>query len=501
MCKKEEEYVIESLTFIDFFSGIGGFRKGLELCGMTCKGHCEIDKYADKSYRAIFDIKEDEWYAEDITKVKGEELPRVNIWTAGFPCQDISVSGKQRGLAGERSSLFFEIIRLLKSKNTEDRPEWLIFENVKNLFSVNKGWDFATILTSLAEVGYNIEYGLLNSKFHSVPQNRERVYIVAYRHFRADSRRKVFPVRASDAKALIQLIGGRQGDRVYDSKGISCTLTATGGGFGGRTGMYFIDLCKGKPTLTENARCIKARYDNGISNLSADKSGVLCLSADCSERTNEILPIKFQKGNPKINDKGISNCISAGYNKSGVNNRGEATGVFYGCRAVLTPDREKKRQNGRRFKECGEPAFCLTAQDKHGVYLCSCSDCEHAMPIKNATKKGYAEAKCNDVINLAFPDSKTRRGRVSKGCTQTLDTSCNQGIALSGCGRIRKLTPRECFRLQGFSDEMFDKAAAVNSDSQLYKQAGNSVTIPVVYAVGSRIIAIEKELMLTQEVA
>lgn len=104
---EKEEYVIENLTFIDFFSGIGGFRKGLELCGMTCKGHCEIDKYADKSYRAMFDIKEDEWYAEDITKVKGEELPRVNIWTAGFPCQDISVSGKQRGLAGERSSLFF----------------------------------------------------------------------------------------------------------------------------------------------------------------------------------------------------------------------------------------------------------------------------------------------------------------------------------------------------------------------------------------------------------
>lgn len=330
---------------------------------MTCKGHCEIDKYADKSYRAMFDIKEDEWYAEDITKVKGEELPRVNIWTAGFPCQDISISGKQRGLAGERSSLFFEIIRLLKSKNTEDRPEWLIFENVKNLFSVNKGWDFATILTSLAEVGYNIEYGLLNSKFHSVPQNRERVYIVAYRHFRADSRRKVFPVRASDAKALIQLIGGRQGDRVYDSKGISCTLTATGGGFGGRTGMYFIDLCKGKPTLTENARCIKARYDNGISNLSADKSGVLCLSAD----SNQVLSIE------------------------NINNRNK-----------------------------------------------------------------------NSVIRY---------------------------------GRIRKLTPRECWRLQGFSDEMFDKAAAVNSDTQLYKQAGNGVTIPVVYSVGSRIAEIEKNLI------
>ncbi len=98
-------------------------------------------------------------------------------------------------------------------------------------------------------------------------------------------------------------------------------------------------------------------------------------------------PSSFVKGNPKINDKGISNCISAGYSKSGINNRGEATGVFYGCRAVLTPDRENKRQNGRRFKECGEPAFCLTAQDKHGVFLCACNKCEHALPIKNATKK------------------------------------------------------------------------------------------------------------------
>ncbi len=90
---------------------------------------------------------------------------------------------------------------------------------------------------------------------------------------------------------------------------------------------------------------------------------------------------------------------------------------------------------------------------------------------------------------------------MSKGCSQTLDTSCNQGVALSGCGRIRKLTPRECFRLQGFSDEMFDKAAAVNSDSQLYKQAGNSVTISVVYSIGKRISAIERELMHTQNAA
>ena len=213
----------EPMTFLDFFSGVGGFRKGFELCGMVCKGHCEIDKFADRSYRAIHDVKEDEWYGEDITKTKPADLPRVNLWAGGFPCQDISVSGRQRGLAGKRSSLFFEIVRLLKGTPADDRPEWLVLENVKNLLSVNRGWDFATVLHSLAEIGYHIEYGLLNSRFHGVPQNRERIYLVAYRHFRAEGGRKVFPVTAGDGKTLIQLIGGTQGKRVYDPTGIDTT--------------------------------------------------------------------------------------------------------------------------------------------------------------------------------------------------------------------------------------------------------------------------------------
>lgn len=381
------------MTFLDFFSGIGGFRKGLELCGMVCKGHCEIDKYAERSYRAIFDIKEDEWYGNDITKVRAEELPRVDLWCGGFPCQDVSVSGKQRGLAGARSGLFFEVVRLLQSTPSEERPNWIILENVKNLLSINRGWDFAAVLIALSDLGYHIEYGLLNSKFHGVPQNRERVYIVAYRHFRADSGRKVFPVTAGDSKALIRLIDGTQGKRVYDAAGIGCTLTASSGGFGGKTGLYFIDLTAGNPRLTETAHCIKAKYTSGVTNRRSDNSG-----------------------------------------------------VYYGCRAVISPDRTHIRQNGRRFKECGEPAYCLTTMDKHGVMLCDCTVCE--------------KSETDAVV----------------------------------CGRIRRLTPRECWRLQGFGDDMFDRAASVNSDSQLYKQAGNSVTIPVVYAVGQRITEIQNEL-------
>ena len=218
------ESLRSNITFIDFFSGIGGFRAGLEACGMHCNGHCEIDKYANLSYRAIFNVKEDEWFANDIRAVRPEEIPRAEIWTAGFPCQDISVAGSQRGLNGKRSGLFFEIVRLIKGKNAEDKPQWVILENVKNLLSVNKGWDFTTILHTLATLGYNCQYGLLNSRNYGVPQNRERIYIVAYRHSGASSPRKIFPLTGSDGKTLMQLIGGMQGQRVYSPEGTSVLI-------------------------------------------------------------------------------------------------------------------------------------------------------------------------------------------------------------------------------------------------------------------------------------
>jgi len=140
---------------------------------------------------------------------------------------------------------------------------------------------------------------------------------------------------------------------------------------------------------------------------------------------------------------------------------------------VLTPNRLEKRQNGIRFKEDGEPMFTLTGQDRHGVM------------VKEATKLGFTIATEGDSINFEQPNSLTRRGRVGKGVAQTLTTSCNQAT-LDGY-RIRKLTPKECFRLQGFPDEYFERAKTVNSDSQLYKQAGNSVTVNVIYEIAKRL--------------
>ncbi len=403
-----------NMTFLDFCAGIGGFRLGLELAGHKCIGFCEKDKFAVKSYKAMFDT-EGEWYANDVTELRSEEIPKADIWCFGFPCQDISVAGKQRGLRGKRSGIYFSIIDLIKGKaEEEDKPTYLLIENVKNLLSINNGFDFATVLSELDQAGYDTLWQVLNSKDFGVPQNRERVFIIA--NLRSRGRREILPLSRENTAALKQIIGGMQGYRVYDSDGVSATLVGNAGGVGAKTGLYFIDQSTTKTQITDTSRCITSRYTAGVVNRTAMNSGVL-----------EAYPI-------------------------------------------LTPDREEKRQNGRRMKNADEPMFTLTGQDRHGV------------AIKNATKKGYAEADIGDGIYLNFPNSTTRRGRVGKGIAGTLDTSCAVGT-LDKNYRIRRLTPKECFRLQGFSDELFQKAKAVNSDAQLYKQAGNAVTVNVAYAV------------------
>lgn len=121
------------MYFLDFFAGIGLFRLGLEQAGWTCKGHCEIDKYANMSYQAMHRIKEGEWFEEDITKVSAQSLPDVDLWTGGFPCQDVSMAGERRGLYGERTGLFFEFVRLLRERG-DHKPRWLILKMLRESF-------------------------------------------------------------------------------------------------------------------------------------------------------------------------------------------------------------------------------------------------------------------------------------------------------------------------------------------------------------------------------
>lgn len=418
---------MKTLTFIDFFSGIGGFRRGLELAGMKCVGFCEKDKFAVRSYRAMYDT-EGEWYGEDITKLRPDDIPQADVWTAGSPCQNVSIAGGRSGLHGERSGLFFQFADLLKGKAEENKPEWIILENVKGLLSSHAGWDFLEYLAELVEAGYDVEWQVFNSKDYGVPQNRERVYTIG--HLRTRGGREVLPVGAESCGNLKQVIGGMQGYRVYDPSGVSATLVGEAGGVGAKTGLYLVDQNNTDPKITDTARCLTSRYTAGMSGRTAQRSAVL-----------KVYP-------------------------------------------MLTPDRVEKRQNGRRMKECNEPMFTLTGVDRHGVLE------ESELRLRSAVKSGFETARPGDAVDLAYPNSDTRRARVGHGFSHALSCSGNVGAVVwnGHVARIRRLTPRECFRLQGFTDDLFEKAAAVNSDAQLYKQAGNGVTVNVVYAIGKKIV-------------
>ena len=459
----------------------------MELAGHECVGFCEFDKFATASYISMHLLTEEqrktledipikkrqkeilkeeyrngEWYANDIRRVYAGDIPKADCWCFGFPCQDISVAGKQAGFQGNRSSLFFRVMYLVGQLKEEDKPTYLFIENVKNLLSVNGGWDFARLLIEMEQWGYDAEWQVLNSKDFGVPQNRERCFIIG--HLRSRSSAEVFPIKGTDRENSVSLnlfgcLNGRnsQRDRVYSGDGLAPTISTKPGG------------------NTE----------------------------------------------PKI------------------------------AIPVLTPDRAEKRQNGRRFKEDGEPMFTLTSQDRHGVAIDPLGvlrnvrteygkeirkdyesgklnisrheflaneiredgiantlstvqkDDQLAVKIAEATKQGYSECRVGiDAVNLSVPGSKTRRGRVGKEVANTLDTSCNQGIFVKVSDEltvyavwyekyqcyiaIRKLTPKECFRLQGWSDDYFEKAQFVNSDSQLYKQAGNGVTVTVIEAIARK---------------
>ncbi|HDR4683587.1 TPA: DNA (cytosine-5-)-methyltransferase [Bacillus cereus] len=177
------------MRFIDFFGGVGMMRIGLEQAGHDCVGYVEWNKYARRTYAAIHDT-EGEFNGIDIKDVHGTDLPKSDIWAAGFPCTDISIAGRQRGLAGEQSGLFTEVIRLLGEVEESEKPSYLLFENVDNTLSVNKGWDFARILVDMDERGYDAQWKVVSSTELGIPQRRHRIFIVGY--LRGSGVRRVF---------------------------------------------------------------------------------------------------------------------------------------------------------------------------------------------------------------------------------------------------------------------------------------------------------------------
>ena len=353
------------MKFLDLFAGIGGFRLGMESAGHECVGFCEIDKFARKSYKAIHDTR-GEIELHDITTVSDESIRRigrVDIICGGFPCQAFSIAGARRGFEDTRGTLFFEIARFASIL----RPKLLFLENVKGLLNHDKGNTFKTIIGALDELGYDVEWQVLNSKNFGVPQNRERVFIVG--HLRGQCTRNIFPI-------------GRESQSISSQSVVKIgNVNPSGNGMNGE--VYQADGLA--PTLTTN--------------------------------------------------------------------KGEGQKIAI---PVLTPDRAEKRQNGRRFKTDGEPMFTLTAQDRHGVV------------VENEIKKfGTIEPNFNQ-----------------SGVVYETDGIAPTIRAYQGGGLEPKIIQRGHGYNQGGEHDIAPTLTSNSyheSNSQLYKQAGNSVTVAEIW--------------------
>ncbi|RSI61216.1 Modification methylase BanI [Streptococcus mitis] len=417
------------MKFLDLFAGIGGFRLGMESAGHECIGFCEIDKFARASYKAIHDTK-GEIELHDITAVSDESIRRigrVDIICGGFPCQAFSIAGNRRGFEDTRGTLFFEIARFASIL----RPKYLLLENVKGLLNHDGGATFETILGALDELGYNVEWQILNSKDFGVPQNRERVFVIG--HLRGECTRRVFPLSKS----------------------------------------------------CQQANSIKKQYSNTITTRYGNSQGAGAYIVESkSQKVRSI-------GNIHPSGNGMNGEVyeSAGLAPTLTTNKGEGQKIAI---PVLTPDCTDKRQNGRRCKSNEEPVFTLTTQDKHGILIAGklpgnhdqnsrVYDTNGLAPTLSTMQGGGQEPK---IIQRGHGYNQGGEHDIAPTLTRN---SYQENNYLSDGFRIRKLTPRECWRLQGFPDWAFDKAQEVNSNSQLYKQAGNSVTVNVIGAIAKEL--------------
>ena len=404
------------MKFLDLFACVGGIRLGMEQAGHECVGWVEWDKFARKSYVAIHK-PDNEFTEKDVNNVKSDGLPRADCWCFGFPCQDISVAGKQGGFTnGKRSSLFFKVTGLIRELKEEDKPSYLFIENVKNLLSINKGWDFTKLLIEMDEIGYDVEWDVLDSA-EVVPQHRERIFIVG--HLRGRRTRKVFPIIRKNGETTesnaIKVIGntsntGYRSENVLDPTGISTTL------------------------MSRDYKGPKQVAIKQVGNISNSKSF---------------------NGNPQ-------------------------TGRVYGTDGI-SPTLSTMQGGGQ------EPKI-LYSDDEIKQVASSVEKYANAIrpnanPIVRITSEknirgSRQDNKKSGLSELQFTNPNNESNTVT---ASHAPKTWNKNL------RIRKLTPLECWRLQGFPDWAFERAKQAGlSDSQLYKQAGNSVTVPVIKAIAEK---------------
>lgn len=489
---------------------------------------CEFDKFAAKSYCAIHHV-DSELNLGDITQVDEKEIADFNMMSWGFPCTDISVAGKQQGFIDEngektRSGMYYEGIRILQEK----KPALSIIENVKNLTSKKFKAEFETVLTDLEDAGYNTYWQVLNAKNYGIPQNRERVFIVSIRKD-LDNGQFKFPEPFDNGVRLKDLLEDHVDEKFYVSDNKALKMIQSMDAITKETILQNdicpIDKSYNGSQCKDTANCITSREDRGISNHASEGTAI----AENTLHQIGHISNSNSAGNRVYDSKNIARTITGTAGGGGAK-----TGLYQ-----IPIDAAKQ---GEEY--CGEIhyAHTLLARDYKGFS----NQKNNAVLVKQATKKGYIECDIGGVADLSFPESKTRRGRVqddghtsptitaaetgvcriestenishaawkqqmyarfiedadgyvsgvhtnqskSFGCkpplkevSRTLKANAYDAGVVQGI-RVRKLTPKECFRLMGFSDEAFDAAQSAGiSNSQLYKQAGNSIVTDVLYYI------------------
>ena len=513
------------------FSGIGAFEKAMENLEIDFKitSYCEINKYSSCAYAAIHGISED-LNLGDISQVKSEDIPYFNLLTWGFPCQDISIAGKQAGIkVGTRSGLYYEGYRILKDR----LPKYSIIENVKNLTQKGHKEEFAMILEDLEGLGYKNYWKVLNAKDFGVPQNRERVFIVSIlgdgdfefpEGFDSGIRLKDILEEDIDEKYYVseKVLKGfvektpnfgyinqdTQSSKVISENGLSQSLCAGTHGYCNgyiknepvRVGGLF-DTEKGKhqageiwdkegvaPTLTTmqggyrqpSIICaVRGRYEEDGSikqHLEPQKNGT----------TNTITTV--QKDNYVLEPK----------EKMGRMGR-QAVETYNDHRNELEVGDTLNPFNKNISKSQLSPTITTRPEGFKTAIITVCNESNiEPNEIKREPpleREGW-HRNAKEVLN-AEGISRTISTQSNNLCTKIKDP-----INF----RIRKLTPLECWRLMGFTDEDFNKAKAAllikfykgrdRADSQLYKMAGNSIVVTVIEAIGKVLF---KDHMISQE--
>lgn len=399
------------LKILSLFSGIGAFEKALDNLEVDYElvNFCEFDKYAAKSYCAIHNADESKNLG-DITKVDETKLPKdIDILTYGFPCQDISLAGKQKGLFNDdgtqtRSGLFFEALRIIEAT----KPKIAIAENVKNLVGKKFNAQFQVVLASLESAGYNNYWKVLNAKDFGVPQNRERVFIVSIRKD-IDTGKFEFPEAFPLKKRLKDVL-----EEAVDEK-------------------YYLD---GKfETIT---------YVN-------DNYSTLCGGA-----IGKMHDISKRVYNPDY--------VSPAIHTAGGGNQEPKVAV--GMRGRLDDHGKYRQEIEVSDREC---ANAITTVQKDSLV---------GEPQMARCIGGVGEKKSNGGQQY-YQQDRVYSGDIALAHPAQIPGGSYRYMVDEPSLRIRKLTPKECFRLMGFDDESFHRAEAVNSNTQLYKQAGNSIVVDV----------------------